>query len=437
MSLSGRCYLSGIDWTFYTLHYLSCKATGCGNNSQVILSLDRPLDIELVRTRLTAFARLFPVINATCVRAWNLAPFWSFPDRFPTDIPVTAITLATDDDAMHFLHDHVNQPFARERDHLRFAHITVGTRALTSLVFDHRLLDARGAQNFLYLFHQFYSEKFSLAEPFKPQRPSNLSLWKEKFLAGQRVNRRFVDLASDGESRHFSLPADLKDRKFIFRTITFDRAQSEKITEQAYDTAGYLMMAPFFLAVTLAAFADVFKSRLSPGNSFVIPVNTDIRSRNPGLPELFFNHLSFFFLKFLAADIKLTRDFIKHVSRTMYEVMSGGFAQDLAQATLLLRALPQALLDPVQRRLMHVKGLSFSFSYVNKGYEGGEFCGAGVNGVIHTPRVAITPGIGIFFTQYNGSISLTFATLEGLVSDQEAIAFIEKMRMTLVDINQQ
>ncbi|MFH0753950.1 MAG: hypothetical protein V2A70_05235 [Candidatus Omnitrophota bacterium] len=424
----GLCYLSGIDRVFYVLDQLSKKATGCGNASQVILCLDRSLDAGEIRQQLSAFARLFPVIHAVCVRAWNLAPFWSYPEKTLEDIPFESMTALSDEAAMASLHACVNQPFMHARMHLRMVQVTVGDHAFVSLVFDHRLLDARGAQSFLRLFHQFSSGTFSLPQPFRPERPSGLSLWKEKFMAGQRVNRRFVDLAGHGAVEHLPVPRELNGRKFVFRTLTFDRVQSERMTEQAYDTAGYLMMAPYLLAVSAVAFKEIFAKNLSEGENFVVPVNTDIRSRNPGLPELFFNHLSFFFLRFLSKDIALTRSFISQVSRSMYEAMSGGFAQDLAQATLLLRVVPSFLTDTVQRALLRVKGLTFSFSYVNKGYEGVEFSGAQVKGVVHTPRVAVTPGVGIFFTQFNGCISLTFSFLEGLVTEQAADLFIDKVR---------
>ena len=432
MRPKGLCYLSGIDGVFHNLDYLSKKATGCGNASQVILHLDRPLDIDQTKKCLSSFIRLFPVVHGKCARALNLAPYWSYPENSPESIPVILESAPSDGEAFALLNAYVNQPFSNESEHLRFVHVIVGPHAYVSLVFDHRLLDARGAQNFLKLFHQFYCGTFTLPEPFRPVRPSQLSLWKEKFQAGQRVNRRFLDLSHDCQSRHLPIPDELKGRKFLFRTLSFDRVQSDRITEHAYDTAGYLMMAPYFLAASMVAFQDTFGKSLSKGNSFVIPVNTDIRSRNPRLLELFFNHLSFFFLRFPSADVVSSRGFIKQVSRVMYEAMSGGFAQDLAQANLLLRAVPKMFLDTVHRSLMRLKGLSFSFSYVNKGYDALEFCGAQVTGVTHTPRVAITPGVGIFFTQFNGSISLTFAFLEGILSEQEASCFIDNIQSTLL-----
>jgi hypothetical protein len=116
----------------------------------------------------------------------------------------------------------------------------------------------------------------------------------------------------------------------------------------------------------------------------------------------------------------------------MYEAMSGGFARDLARASLLFRVVPRVLLDTVNSSMMRLRGLSFSFSYVNKGYEALEFCGARVTGVIHTPRVAITPGVGVYFSQFNGCISFTFAFLEGMLSQEEANSFMYRMNEVLL-----
>jgi len=433
MKLKGLCYLSGIDWIFYTLDHLSKKATGCGNTSQAILCLNHPLEIDKIKKRLTSFIQLFPIIHGNCARALNLAPYWSYIDATSTEIPVISETVASDDDAIKFLHTCVNQPFTNEHEHLRFVHVVVGGRAYASLVFDHRLFDARGAQNFLELFHQYYCGTFTLSESFLPVRPSGLSQWKNKFTAGRRVNLKFINLSSNALVRHLPIPQQFQGKKFLFRSVTFDIDQSNSITEKAYNTAGYLMLAPYFLAVTTSAFKEVFGNRLCNGDSFVIPVNTDIRSRKPGLQELFFNHLSFLFIKVPNNDVSNSDEFIKKVARLMYDEMSSGFAQDLVQASMLFRIVPRSLLDKVHKFIMRVPGLSFSFSYVNKGYSALEFCGAQVTGVIHTPRVAITPGVGVFFTQFNGCISLTFAFLEGIVSEQEENLFMDRMKTMLLE----
>ena len=117
----------------------------------------------------------------------------------------------------------------------------------------------------------------------------------------------------------------------------------------------------------------------------------------------------------------------------MYDAMASGFATDLAQASYLFRIVPLSILDRINRSMMRAAGgMSFVFSYVNKGYAGRTFCDAGIQEVIHTPRVAINPGIGIFFTQFDGKISLTLSFLDGLLTPEEADRYVESLRVLLV-----
>lgn len=429
-SVSGRYYLSGNDWTLCTLNHLSRQATGCGHNSQVILCLDHPLDLARINPLLGSFTALFPLLQGRCARAWNLAPYWSDRRTGTGRIPFSARDEVSDAEALAHLQKEVNRPFENEYDHVRFLQVTVAEHAYVSLVFDHRLFDARGAQMFLHRFHQYVNGQCDLTGPYRPVRDPGLTHWQEKFRAGRRVNRRFLDLATGGAVRALPVPPKLTGVPFEFRTLTFDRTRSDLITENAYATAGYLMLAPYLLAAGLAAFSAVFDRELGAGEHLMIPVNTDIRSRAPGWSELFFNHLSFLFLRLPAREAGWSLTWIKLVSTLMYEAMSGGFAQDVAQANSLLRIVPRRYLARVQDLLRHGRRQTLSFSYVNKGYESRDFCGARVTKILHTPRVPIDPGIGLYFSQYNGCYSFTLAYLKTMLSAPQADA----LKATLEDL---
>ena len=55
------------------------------------------------------------------------------------------------------------------------------------MAFDHRILDAKGAEAFLRLF-QDYSENTSLEQVFLTSQ-AHLDNWTQKFLAGKQTNR--------------------------------------------------------------------------------------------------------------------------------------------------------------------------------------------------------------------------------------------------------
>ncbi len=423
-------YLTCTDWIFHAIDDSSRSSTGCGILSQVILCLDRLLEVDRVRLQASAFFRMFPVVHGQCARAWNFAPYWAYREGVPKDIPFVSETRATDDEAVAFLHACVNEPFTREHEYLRFMYVTVGTHAYVSLIFDHRLLDANGAQSLLLLFHQFYSGQFQLPCSSFPERPSAALSLREKFRAGRRVYRRLFDIVRHGPVRYLPVQEDLKGRAFRFQTYAFDLSESEYITVRAYATAGYLMMSPYLLAASLTAFHDVFGKSLLPGESFVVPVTMDVRSRLFRAEEIFFNRHLVSFLRLPSIISKPFRAFVGQVSRAMHEEMSSGFAQDLERAFLFV---PRWIMRSVITSRKRVPRCSFMFSYVNKGYGAFEFCGAKVQSVVHTPRLEASLGVGVFFTQFNGHISLTFVFLDGMFPGREAALFISRVREVLLE----
>ena len=78
---------------------------------------------------------------------------------------------------------------------LLFNLISQGKRSFLGIIFDHRLLEARGAEAFLDLLggESGLSLRGSLYEP------SHLNKWLDKFRAGREINRVFLNL-TEGRS---------------------------------------------------------------------------------------------------------------------------------------------------------------------------------------------------------------------------------------------
>ena len=69
-------YLTGSDWIITALDYMSKKATGIGNASQIVLELQDVFPIDRFREAFTSFARLFPILRGYSSRDMTLAPYW-------------------------------------------------------------------------------------------------------------------------------------------------------------------------------------------------------------------------------------------------------------------------------------------------------------------------------------------------------------------------
>lgn len=428
--MSNRRYcFNGIDWIFFVLDGLSRKATGCGTQSQVILRLTGPLGTAQVKERLALFSRLFPVISGRYAKSWGWIPSWSYSGKVIREIPFEDVDCASDQEAMEYLYASVNKPFTHSVEHLRFIHVRTGARAYVSLVFDHCLLDAHGAQYFLWLFHQYYSGLFDPSAQYEPETELLWAGWGAQFAAGKRVACRLSEMMAAGPVKKLSIPKDLSGKKFQFRTEVFSSSQSVRIRENAYSLAGYLMVSPYLLAGSMSVFDEVFARPGKYNEDYVIQVNGDTRSRKFSLRELFFNHHSFFFLRFPGGEPFFTKTFIRKVRRSIYDAMAEGFMRDIAQAARLLRVLPKFKTD---QALQSAAQNTFIFSFVNRDIQLNEFCGAKIDGVIHTPRLAVSHGVGVFFSQSDDRFAVTLVFMEGVVSDVEADIFIEKLKNVLL-----
>ncbi len=426
-------YLNGIDWVMAALDHATQRRTGIGTYSQVVLDLSGTIPVEKLKEAAAQFSRRLPVLHGRISRSGNLAPYWKVPSRIPSAEILACINVNSRDKAQAVLEKAVNTPFARKDQHLCFYALTHPQGSYFSLVFDHLLLDARGAETLLAMFNGFLSSA-ETAYTMQTRGPQ-LSAWKQKFSAGRRVNRFFLDLG-----RPHSRGRSLQERasgtgEFVFRHHTFDLEQSRRIAERADEKAGYLMFMPYALAAVISAMpaATRFGKHSGGGAEYLIPVNLDTRSPDRAGQEVFFNHVSFLFFRIRAeetADMDRVLDALK---KQLYEQVKSGFFRDLEEASLLTRIVPARLLRSALGAVMRENDAAFAFSYnASGGFTSGSFMGVPVQSVFHTPRVPVPPGKGVFFTRYGDRLSVVFSYLRGMLEESEADSVMAQIRARLL-----
>jgi len=262
-SSKSRMYLSGTDWVINTLDHMMKSTTNSGNMSQIVVELDSLLDEKLLKDQLGAFVKEFPALHGRVERGLNLTPYWRIPEKVTADLDLTVYTLkedAIEGDILSLLGKAANRPFKKDNEHLAFYLIQKGKQeSLFSVVFDHRLFDARGAEAFLELFLEYSSakEQTEILEGVRLTAPADLSNWMDKFYAGRNVNRKMLSL-SRPLFETLPLPQG-NERGFKFHLVSFDIKDTEKIYEKAYSEAGYLMETPYLLSVVMQTVHELFK----------------------------------------------------------------------------------------------------------------------------------------------------------------------------------
>ncbi|MCK5504699.1 MAG: hypothetical protein KAJ10_06030 [Thermodesulfovibrionia bacterium] len=424
-SSKNKRYLSGSDWVINALDYILKSETCAGNMSQVVITLDGALDGTSVKNSLNRFVKKFPVLFGSTARDYNLAPYWRMPPEkdFNLNFNDHHLDRASSGDVSSILEESVNRQFKNDNDHVAFHLIRTGVeQSCFAMTFDHRVLDARGAEMFLDLFQQYITGNCNsgIADGFNFTASADLSDWMEKFYAGRTVNRKIVSLSKLSPGALPLPPA--KNNGFRFRLINFSPRETQKIHEDANSRAGYLMETPYFLSVVIQAVHELFSKRCLLSDSYLVPASVDMRTGEDIKQEMFFNHVSYLFYQVPASEAGDREKTIMSIRNQMYDQIKSGLPKDVLKACLLTRIAPLPVLKKVFSIPVDGKIASFCFSHVGKcSYMFSGFMGAKINNIFHMPRVPVPPGLGFFFNYFNDRLNLVISYLNGLIQEDEAV----------------
>jgi len=437
-------YLTGIDWLVAMFDRSLKNVSGAGNAAQIIMQLDGALDeADFVRD-MTAFNEFFPLLRGRPRRDFNLAPYWQVPRRPPAPHVLFSAenldaTLSVEQ-ALSAVAAHANDPFPDETLHCAF-HLArqSGQAAFLSLVFDHRLFDARGAEAFLTLFEEWrHSRRIEpILDALETVEPAHLSHWRDKLRSGQCANRAIRRAAQ--EARPLCDPGLVRDPRTAYRFFLFDEAQTRAVEEDAYRKAGFLMLSPYLLATCLQALHNTLTAKGMSPASYVVPVSLDMRRPGAWRAKPFFNHVSFMFLTVSAATANDPDALIASLVDQLYEQTKKRVPQHFEQAAMLTRIAPLGLFGRLARRPLKGEFGTLSFSHVGESLlTGSSFAGCPLRNVFHAPRVPIPTGLGFFFNRRQGRLNMTLSYLPDLLNtrdlarmERELLFFRDNSRPTL------
>lgn len=427
-------YLTGADWIVSMIDHTNKKATGIGNQSQVVIELANGPSSDKLRERLNIFLEKYPIVNGRIKRDYlNLVPYWWF-DKETTTLPKLEVhKFDSDDDyqkVMNVLEEIVNRPFEEEAHHLNFTLISSKSGHYFIMTFDHRLLDARGAEAFLNMFQLEQQEPGEHYRKVSLKEHAHLDEWRKKFEAGGNTCRALKVIAGN---RHPVIPlAEGGGKKFKFEIISFDKDETSHIVQKAYSQAGYLLIMPYILAVTIQSIHKVFRMKGIQAGDYIIPVSTDMRDKHQLPEKTLFNYFSFFIFRISPDKIEDLACILDEIKKQMYDQVQSGNIESFYNASYLLRIFPLSVLGPLLRLLKQLPSGSFCSSYVGETtYSFSKFMDEDVANIYHMPRAPVSPGIGIFFNQYRGKLNATLSYMDGILDQEEAKYIAKKIKFDL------
>lgn len=425
-------YLTGIDWLVHVFNHMTIKETGAGFMSQVVIEISGDVNAGEIRNSLNAFIKKHSIINGYLARDFNLAPYWKIPPGVTTEIVCDTVDIKEDasfDFILKNLEKGINTRFKNKREHIAF-HILAGRdKSYIAMTFDHLLFDARNAEAFLNMFQKDWDGREHAGDMVITE-PAHLSMWMDKFRAGQRVNRAFIKIAGKAPPRVLPFPSGKKG--FKFKILSFSRKGAEAIAENSFNEAGYLMLMPYALAASVYALHGIFTGRGVSSGDYVIPVSIDTRKQEEVTRHMFFNYVSFFIFKAEASEALNFPGLLKSIKEQMYSQVKSDLPGDICKASLLMRIAPPSLLGRLLK--MYFKGeiASFCFSYVGRtAYSSPSFMGSKITNIFHMPRIPVPPGIGVFFQHSNEKLNVILSYLDGMLSNDEEEIILKSLKSRL------
>jgi hypothetical protein len=211
------------------------------------------------------------------------------------------------------------------------------------------------------------------------------------------------------------------------RVIDFDREATAAIRVKMAATAGELLLLPYFASIAARAVQAVIAAR-HPDEQ--VPVLLSLPVQRQADRPLFQNHMSVYTLLLTADDLAE----LKPATRALYR----------KYADFMRRKLPGAM-DALMRMMercpsrfynlpafMYLKGELCTLFHSHTGtFAPGlaEMHGSRVTNGYHVPSVCSPPGIGIFFSEFGGQLSMTLSWKDGCLSPLE----LELLKQTLAE----
>lgn len=415
--MEARIFLGGLDWVIHALDSATRRVCPTGNHSQVVLQLDGPLDDGRLAEALGRFSGAFPVLNGRMRRRWTLEPYWNCSRRAQSPSIRLEILEMGEEDPWTVLERCANTPFRHRCEYVAFQSIhRAGGPCFLAMKFDHRLLDARGAEQLLHLFGRYADGAIALEElrgSCMPVRPSLLNRWKERFLSGRSLLRATRPLAECEIAGLVDRDANGGASSFVH--LELDAEESKRFTDRAYRAAGFLMFLPYALSAAIRVF-DAVCRRPGRRGDYVVPCTVDLRGPDAPLDKLFFNSCSMLFFRVGAQEMADPAALVASLKTQLYSQRKEGLPEHFERVMALMRILPVRVFDWMMcRHMRHCFG-SFSFASLGAGFfEQSRFMGLVVKNVFHMPQVPPQTGLGFFFNQFQGRINVGVSFREGLL----------------------
>jgi hypothetical protein len=428
-----KTYLSGIDWIISAIDYYLIRTSGTGNHSTLIINLEKKISIKDLDVRLQAIYQNIPVLSGNIKRdKINLAPYWYCKKKRQNTYQIFEHKCENKEEFETLKFNILNEKFKFCYQHLKFNIINGPEMYYLLMTFDHKILDAHGAEMFLQLLNKSSEEKIiAKIREIKQTNAAKLINWQKKFDAGRDIQRHLIQMSKNECETIGSctIKDTLKNKCGQAQeslTTVYTEQETKVIKRISEKRAGFMMETAFFLAVCTKSINSVL-SENKPLCHYSIPMPIDMRGNCKGLKKMLRNHLSFMFLKIEFPQKATIEEISTKYKHAILNEVSNEYPEKLEKATRLARICPLGILYRFMSLSMKGKVCSFAFSNLGESNSVKDILGSEIKCISHMPRVPTPPGIGFFFNTFSKKLQFTVIWNKAIIEKNQVNAIVNKI----------
>ena len=401
------------------------RRTGQGHHlAATVIECDGKPDVPALRNAAEVLGHRYPVLHARMARGGDFIARWRLDEVAPSPVPLEEHEAS---DLNGFIQEKLN---ARDPDihaagaNLRF-HVVITSPSTWALVliWSHSLHDAVGIDKLL----------LEIASPGDSRTPRSggddsptpappvSELYKQALPMIEEM-RTFPQWRIRSLHRKGVQPGESR-----LHVINFDRDTTTTIRAKMAATAGELLLLPYFASIAARAVQSVIAAR-HPDEK--VPVLLSLPVQRQATRPLFQNHMAVYTLLLTSEDLAE----LKPATRALYRKYADFMRRKLHGAMDALMKMMERCPSRFYNlpAFMYLKGELCTLFHSHTGsFAPGltEMHGSRVTNGYHVPSVCSPPGIGIFFSEFAGQLSMTLSWKDGCLSPLE----LELLKQTLAE----
>lgn len=413
------------------------RRSGQGRHlAATILDFEGVPDRAAIHRAADALGRKYPVLQARLARGGDFVARWRLDEVTPAAVPVKHWRLPGapgEGDEIGSIHALIARcingsdiDILEKGPNLLLHVMTTGSGSWSLVMtWSHSLHDAAGIDKLL---HELASVADQASEPQSggeelPPAPVSMGELYKQAEPMMKEMRTFPQWGIRSLHRKGVKPGECR---FLVRA--FDREETAAIRSKMAATAGELLLLPYFACCASRAVRAVIAARHPDERVAILLSLPAQRQSDSSKRPLFQNHMTVFTLLLTPDELEE----LKPATRALYK----------KYADFMRRKLPGAM-DALMRMMERCPSRFYNLPAFH--YLKGEICslfhshtgnfapgieamfGSRMLNGYHVPSVCSPPGIGIFFSEYGGQLTMTVSWKEGCLSPLE----LELLKQTL------